>query len=92
MGMSAGGQAASFQPAARRPLGQHHLFATGRQAMAILWKATAVSATLRRSLVVLLVWFYSSSAVLLFGAATAKAVEQQRVVHETRRVRPPVIA
>ena len=36
------------------------------------------------SLVVLLMWIYFSSAVLLFGAGCAKAVEEQRLVHEAR--------
>jgi membrane protein len=70
------------------------LFTIGRQVLAVyLSKAAVVSAYgAAGSLVVLLIWIYFSSAVLLFGAATAKAVEEQRVLRETRGAAPPVAA
>jgi membrane protein len=38
--------------------------------------------------VVLLMWIYFSSAVLLFGAGCAKAVEEQRLEREAGRRQP----
>lgn len=56
------------------------LFLVGRQLMtAYLSTAAAVSAYgAAGSLVVLLMWIYFSSAVLLFGASCAKVVEEER--------------
>ena len=63
------------------------LFTAGRQVLALyLSNAAVVSAYgAAGSLVVLLFWIYFSSAVLLFGAASAKAVEEQRVLAERQR-------
>jgi membrane protein len=62
------------------------LFTAGRQVLALYLSSAAVVSAYGAagSLVVLLVWIYFSSAVLLFGAATAKAVEEQRVLRETQ--------
>lgn len=64
------------------------LFTGGRQALtAYLSGAAVVSAYgAAGSLVVLLMWIYFSSAVLLFGAACAKAVEEERLAREARRL------
>lgn len=66
------------------------LFTAGRQLLAAYLSSAAVVSAYGAagSLVVLLMWIYFSSAVLLFGAACAKAVEEQRLRHEARG-RPP---
>lgn len=69
------------------------LFTGGRQVLAAyLSHAAVVSAYgAAGSLVVLLMWIYFSAAVLLFGAACAKAIEEERVRNESahpRAVRP----
>jgi membrane protein len=63
------------------------LFTAGRQVLAAyLAHAAVVSAYgAAGSLVVLLMWIYFSAAVLLFGAGCAKAVEQERALHEQAR-------
>jgi membrane protein len=67
------------------------LFTAGRQLLALYLSSAAVVSAYGAagSLVVLLIWIYFSSAVLLFGAASAKAVEEQRVQREARGVLPP---
>ena len=70
------------------------LFTAGRQLLAAYLSSAAVVSAYGAagSLVVLLMWIYFSSAVLLFGAACAKAVEEQRLRHEARdraRSAPP---
>jgi len=61
------------------------LFTAGRQVLALYLSSAAVVSAYGAagSLVVLLIWIYFSSAVLLFGAATAKVLEQQRVARAT---------
>lgn len=60
------------------------LFTIGRQLLAVYLSSAAVVSAYGAagSLVVLLIWIYFSSAVLLFGAASAQAVEEQRVARE----------
>ena len=67
------------------------LFATGRLVLALyLSRAAVVSAYgAAGSLVALLIWIYFSSAVLLFAAAVAKAIEEQRVARETQCLLAP---
>ncbi len=62
------------------------LFTAGRQAMAAyLSTAAAVSAYgAAGSLVVLLMWIYFSSAVLLFAASCAKVLEEERGLRRAR--------
>jgi membrane protein len=70
------------------------LFTAGRQLLAAYLSSAAVVSAYGAagSLVVLLMWIYFSSAVLLFGAACAKAVEEQRLRHEARGLPPsPVV-
>jgi membrane protein len=68
------------------------LFTGGRQLLAAYLSGAAVVSAYGAagSLVVLLMWIYFSSAVLLFGAACAKAVEEQRLEREA--MREPVAA
>lgn len=63
------------------------LFTGGRQALAAYLSGAAVVSAYGAagSLVVLLMWIYFSSAVLLYGAGCAKAVEEQRLDREARR-------
>lgn len=63
------------------------LFTAGRQALAAYLSSAAVVSAYGAagSLVVLLMWIYFSSAVLLFGAGCAKAMEEQRLDREARR-------
>lgn len=70
------------------------LFTAGRQLLAAYLSSAAVVSAYGAagSLVVLLMWIYFSSAVLLFGAACAKAVEEQRLRHEARGRSPPPAA
>jgi membrane protein len=65
------------------------LFTAGRQLLAAyLSHAAVVSAYgAAGSLVVLLMWIYFSAAVLLFGAGCAKAVEEERLRHDSARPR-----
>ena len=67
------------------------LFTAGRQLLAAYLSSAAVVSAYGAagSLVVLLMWIYFSSAVLLFGAGCAKAVEEQRLVHDARGQVPP---
>jgi membrane protein len=60
------------------------LFTAGRQVLAAYLSSAAVVSAYGAagSLVVLLMWIYFSSAVLLFGAGCAKAVEEQRLERE----------
>ena len=62
------------------------LFTGGRQVLAAYLSSAAVVSAYGAagSLVVLLMWIYFSSAVLLFGAGCAKAVEEQRLENEAR--------
>jgi membrane protein len=66
------------------------LFTGGRQALAAYLSGAAVVSAYGAagSLVVLLMWIYFSSAVLLFGAGCAKAVEEQRLEREAHRRQP----
>jgi membrane protein len=66
------------------------LFTAGRQVLAVYLSSAAVVSAYGAagSLVVLLIWIYFSSAVLLFGAASAKAVEDERVARDARRAPP----
>ena len=66
------------------------LFTGGRQLLALYLSSAAVVSAYGAagSLVVLLMWIYFSSAVLLFGAGCAKAVEEQRLANERRRALP----
>jgi membrane protein len=66
------------------------LFTGGRQVLtAYLSGAAVVSAYgAAGSLVVLLMWIYFSSAVLLYGAGCAKAVEEQRLQRRAERGAP----
>src|SRR5205823_2034168 len=68
------------------------LFTAGRQVLAVYLSTAAVVSAYGAagSLVVLLIWIYFSSAVLLFGAATAKITENERVARESRSMRTPV--
>lgn len=70
------------------------LFTAGRQLLAAYLSGAAVVSAYGAagSLVVLLMWIYFSSAVLLYGAACAKAVEEQRVRLEARALQPPPAA
>jgi membrane protein len=54
------------------------LFTIGRQLMTLYLSTAAVVSTYGAagSLIVLLIWIYFSSAVLLFGAACARALEE----------------
>ena len=63
------------------------LFTAGRQVLAAYLSSAAVVSAYGAagSLVVLLMWIYFSSAVLLFGAGCAKAVEEQRLEREALR-------
>jgi membrane protein len=63
------------------------LFTGGRQALAAYLSGAAVVSAYGAagSLVVLLMWIYFSSAVLLYGAGCAKAVEEQRLDRQARR-------
>jgi membrane protein len=63
------------------------LFTAGRQALAAYLSGAAVVSAYGAagSLVVLLMWIYFSSAVLLYGAGCAKAVEEQRLDRQARR-------
>ena len=63
------------------------LFTGGRQALAAYLSGAAVVSAYGAagSLVVLLMWIYFSSAVLLYGAGCAKAVEEQRLEREALR-------
>jgi membrane protein len=67
------------------------LFTAGRQVLALYLSSAAVVSAYGAagSLVVLLIWIYFSAAVLLFGAASAKAVEEERVLREARSVATP---
>jgi membrane protein len=67
------------------------LFTAGRQVLAAYLSGAAVVSAYGAagSLVVLLMWIYFSSAVLLFGAGCAKAVEELRLEREARRNAPP---
>jgi membrane protein len=66
------------------------LFTGGRQVLtAYLSGAAVVSAYgAAGSLVVLLMWIYFSSAVLLYGASCAKAVGEQRLQNRNRQPQP----
>jgi membrane protein len=63
------------------------LFTAGRQLLAAYLSGAAVVSAYGAagSLVVLLMWIYFSSAVLLFGAGCAKAVDEQRLAQEAQR-------
>ena len=65
------------------------LFTAGRQVLAVYLASAAVVSAYGAagSLVVLLIWIYFSSAVLLFGAATAKVTDDERVAREARWMR-----
>jgi membrane protein len=67
------------------------LFTAGRQVLAAYLSGAAVVSAYGAagSLVVLLMWIYFSSAVLLFGAGCAKAVEEQRLARDARRPMNP---
>src|SRR5512140_10040 len=67
------------------------LFTAGRQVLAAYLSGAAVVSAYGAagSLVVLLMWIYFSSAVLLFGAGCAKAVDEERLAEETRLRQPP---
>jgi membrane protein len=62
------------------------LFTAGRQLLAAYLSGAAVVSAYGAagSLVVLLMWIYFSSAVLLFGAGCAKAVDEERLAQEAR--------
>jgi membrane protein len=62
------------------------LFTGGRQVLAAYLSGAAVVSAYGAagSLVVLLMWIYFSSAVLLYGASCAKAVEEERLQHQAR--------
>lgn len=64
------------------------LFTGGRQALAAYLSSAAVVSAYGAagSLVVLLVWIFFSSAVLLYGAGCAKAVEEARLDQQARRL------
>jgi len=68
------------------------LFTAGRQVLAVYLSSAAVVSAYGAagSLVVLLIWIYFSSAVLLFGAATAKVLEEQRLAAQVRCMPAPV--
>ena len=68
------------------------LFTAGRQVLAVYLSSAAVVSAYGAagSLVVLLIWIYFSSAVLLFGAATAKVLEEQRLAAQVRCMPTPV--
>lgn len=65
------------------------LFTAGRQVLAAYLSGAAVVSAYGAagSLVVLLMWIYFSAGVLLFGAGCAKAVEEERLQHESARPR-----
>lgn len=65
------------------------LFTAGRQLLAVYLSSAAVVSAYGAagSLVVLLIWIYFSSAVLLFGAASAQAVEEQCLAREAGSLR-----
>ena len=65
------------------------LFTAGRQVLAAYLSSAAVVSAYGAagSLVVLLMWIYFSSAVLLFGAGCAKAVDEERIARQARRDR-----
>jgi membrane protein len=67
------------------------LFTAGRQLLAAYLSGAAVVSAYGAagSLVVLLMWIYFSSAVLLFGAGCAKAVDEERLAQEARLKQPP---
>ena len=67
------------------------LFTAGRQALAAYLSGAAVVSAYGAagSLVVLLMWIYFSSAVLLFGAGCAKAVDEERLAKEARLKQSP---
>ncbi|HMA07388.1 MAG TPA: YihY/virulence factor BrkB family protein [Ramlibacter sp.] len=67
------------------------LFTAGRQVLAAYLSGAAVVSAYGAagSLVVLLMWIYFSSAVLLFGAGCAKAVDEERLAAQTRLRQPP---
>jgi membrane protein len=67
------------------------LFTAGRQVLAAYLSGAAVVSAYGAagSLVVLLMWIYFSSAVLLFGAGCAKAVDEERLAREARLKQPP---
>jgi membrane protein len=67
------------------------LFTAGRQVLAAYLAGAAVVSAYGAagSLVVLLMWIYFSAAILLFGAACAKAVEEARLRNDTIRAREP---
>jgi membrane protein len=66
------------------------LFTAGRQLLAAYLSGAAVVSAYGAagSLVVLLMWIYFSSAVLLFGAGCAKAVDEERLAREARLRQP----
>jgi membrane protein len=65
------------------------LFTAGRQLLALYLSSAAVVSAYGAagSLVVLLMWIFFSSAILLYGAGCAKAVDEARREHEPRRQR-----
>lgn len=67
------------------------LFTAGRQVLAAYLAGAAVVSAYGAagSLVVLLMWIYFSAAILLFGAACAKGVEEARLRNDTIRARDP---
>ncbi len=67
------------------------LFTAGRQVLAAYLSGAAVVSAYGAagSLVVLLMWIYFSSAVLLFGAGCAKAVDEERLAQEARLKQAP---
>ena len=70
------------------------LFTAGRQLLAVYLSSAAVVSAYGAagSLVVLLMWIYFSSAVLLFGAGCAKAVDEARLVQQERLKQHPGVA
>jgi membrane protein len=67
------------------------LFTAGRQVLAAYLSSAAVVSAYGAagSLVVLLMWIFFSAAILLFGAACAKAVEEARLRNDMIRPRGP---
>ncbi|MEO8653603.1 MAG: YihY/virulence factor BrkB family protein [Ramlibacter sp.] len=70
------------------------LFTAGRQLLAVYLSSAAVVSAYGAagSLVVLLMWIYFSSAVLLFGAGCAKAVDEARLAQQARLKQHPGVA